>query len=450
MLPTVLFALLLLLVVRRLSTYKGLLQPSRVEESVEVIIKCKVAEAWDRLGICGPMPKRLRFMDIDPWAREGCGFLQLKIAVTDLTNGRLILFGADNFPRASVSEVVAASVSIPLVFRPAKIESVPELSRCDFVDGGLVSNLPVWAFAEEKLREERRAYPHVSIPLLAFSLHDGPDLYQKHDSGAVWRFVVGLGRKVFLWRKNLMFRAYLTRAVRTGIFASQNVTHQFVKDLHVVELRSTLNVLDFNASWKAIRSGYFEGHHAALERVKSPFLAAERIASKMRSIHARVNELLLENHLPEWAGRVRLLIFVKVGRTSFRVAYHYNLGEDVDDQLILDMDCPGVPQAFVSRTPVGIMRTLEHTDPSRRVDLPMSKYEHASMWKNWRCAMCIPMFANPNEYEILPSNDRVDPVAVLSIDSDHDVLDTLNSDAVLPTLVKIASELVPFLDRRPE
>lgn len=87
-------------------------------------------------------------LSLDPFRR----FLSETIPVKRLEDMRIpTVVGVTNFetglPEAfrsgSVAEMVAASCSIPIVFKPAEINGVK------YVDGGLTHNLPAWAIRKE-------------------------------------------------------------------------------------------------------------------------------------------------------------------------------------------------------------------------------------------------------------------------------------------------------------
>jgi NTE family protein len=69
---------------------------------------------------------------------------KLKIVSANLTRQALHLFSAERTPGTPVADAVAASICLPVIFRPWFING--ELH----VDGGIVSNLPAWPFDEER------------------------------------------------------------------------------------------------------------------------------------------------------------------------------------------------------------------------------------------------------------------------------------------------------------
>jgi NTE family protein len=58
---------------------------------------------------------------------------RLRVTAVDRANGRRVVFGAPNAPRASVSDAVLASCAVPWVFAPVAIDGR------DYVDGGVWS-----------------------------------------------------------------------------------------------------------------------------------------------------------------------------------------------------------------------------------------------------------------------------------------------------------------------
>ncbi|MBG9818246.1 MULTISPECIES: patatin-like phospholipase family protein [Bacillus] len=80
----------------------------------------------------------------------------LKIVASDLTNGKILVLPDDlpsyglNPERFSVARAIRMSCSLPYFFEPVKLKSSKGI--CTIVDGGVLSNFPIWLFAEEKKR----------------------------------------------------------------------------------------------------------------------------------------------------------------------------------------------------------------------------------------------------------------------------------------------------------
>lgn len=83
--------------------------------------------------------------------------IPLKIVATNVAHECLELFCEDRTPDVKIGDAVAASVCLPFVFKPWNLtfyrhtETRTELIEGQFLDGGLVSNLPAWPFDEERV-----------------------------------------------------------------------------------------------------------------------------------------------------------------------------------------------------------------------------------------------------------------------------------------------------------
>ncbi|MBS2969606.1 patatin-like phospholipase family protein [Metabacillus sp. KIGAM252] len=77
----------------------------------------------------------------------------LKVVASDLTNGKIVVL-PDDLPsyglvpeNFSVARAVRMSSSLPYFFEPVKLTS--RLGNCMIVDGGVLSNFPIWLFTAE-------------------------------------------------------------------------------------------------------------------------------------------------------------------------------------------------------------------------------------------------------------------------------------------------------------
>lgn len=83
----------------------------------------------------------------------------LRIVASDLTNGRLVVLPDDlpsygiNPAAFSVAKAVRMSCSIPYFFEPVKLSGVRQTSL--IVDGGVLSNFPMWLFDRENVKKVR-------------------------------------------------------------------------------------------------------------------------------------------------------------------------------------------------------------------------------------------------------------------------------------------------------
>jgi NTE family protein len=113
------------------------------------LYKGNVLEGWiaEKLALKG-----LRtFADLPP--------NKLRVIASDLTNGRLVVIPNDlpnyGIPIGSfsIAKAIRMSCSIPYFFEPVKVKSV---DGCNVVvDGGVLSNFPMWLFDQENVKKVR-------------------------------------------------------------------------------------------------------------------------------------------------------------------------------------------------------------------------------------------------------------------------------------------------------
>lgn len=84
---------------------------------------------------------------------------QLRVIASDLTNGRLMVL-PDDLPKYNinpnqflVARAIRMSCSIPFFFQPIMLRTVGE--KRVIVDGGVLSNFPMWLFDQENVIAER-------------------------------------------------------------------------------------------------------------------------------------------------------------------------------------------------------------------------------------------------------------------------------------------------------
>jgi hypothetical protein len=86
----------------------------------------------------------------------------LRIISADLRSSTLVVHSKEKHATRSVAEAVAASVCIPLVFKP---KSFADAERAEtHVDGGMLSNFPAWVFADLTRPSQE------PLPVLGFEL----------------------------------------------------------------------------------------------------------------------------------------------------------------------------------------------------------------------------------------------------------------------------------------
>ena len=224
----------------------------------------------------------------------------LKIVASNIVRGRLELFSPKTTPNASVADAVAASVAIPIVFRPRKVRRVgEEYSEKLYTDGGLVANRPVFAFDEERAENKNMLCIVSSFP------------EQKPQAGQ--RILQPLPERPWRQRSLSEMRHGLDTFVanaRTAIFGASDLDLRaagrhidIVNDLKTKDGEEgggggvgvgVMSVLDFDASMEKVE-----------EYVKKSQLLTRKRLDLERAIH-RNNEVIREEMIQIVADLLRL------------------------------------------------------------------------------------------------------------------------------------------------
>jgi NTE family protein len=393
------------LLIRKKITTKGYFSTQPIREFLNTVLRDKLIEIRKKHGFpTDTVPSIITFRDLD----TKLPLPALKIVATDVHSKQLSIFDRNLTQDVAIADAVCASLAIPMVFEPVEIRD-----RL-YADGGLVSNLPTWVFAEEKLAFER-AIPHLlPVPVVGFSLVDGPE---KTDSKGSFKD----------------FLSYITAVARSAIFGSQHISKRFVKDLSILKLTSTLSVLDFDAKWGALQDAYYAGKDAAEDQIRRNLtLQAHAVRAQLQSSLEAVRRAINNERASQ--GRpplehIRASIIQRFGEMSCRVTHGVNMDDDADDRLILDRDGQGAPQVFSAKD----IRLFILSGPNSVTNSFMTKYEKALVRPTLLTGLGVPIFADNSVWE---TEYRPEPLGVLSFDSDEDLTLDYASNALKRVLAK--------------
>ena len=193
---------------------------------------------------------------------EATGGKHLRIVAANISRRRLTLFSREETPDIVVSDAVAASIAIPALFEPVRIEvpmdqnTPPE--TCMFIDGGAVSNLPAWAFDPE------RAVDREAITVLS----EISDIVTPGDETRFFDLVEPM--------------------LRTAIFGASRLNVRGIGRTHLVPLKVDLDLLSFGPKWDALRSEIDNARRAA----RLEFDDDAKIDSWMKDLRVGVADLL--------------------------------------------------------------------------------------------------------------------------------------------------------------
>lgn len=390
------------LTLRAITQQSGLFSTDAIQAFVDEVIRKRLREI-NRLGkLRRRVPRRITFKALqNDWPTV----IPLKIVATDVDQGTLELFDADNTPNVLVAEAVAASISIPIAFQPALI---PSYRPGRFADGGMVSNLPIWVFAEDKLAFERKNYEGPPVPTVGFTLAP-PDPPEPTRRG--WK------HKAEAWLAGDLLD-YSGRLLHATLAGSQGTALRFLEDVTVIRLKTELDTFDFDKPWKAYDAARRTAFDQANQHLKFLLEAKpDRIRTILDEIRA---EALKEiNRVRGANGRSRLRklrvsLIEPSGHRSLRITASVGMENDADDRLLLDRRGRGAAQAFRDKDMLSFKLSAGLT---RRHAEYMTKYERALVRKSVRTVMCVPIFKDPDSWD-RDRDERATPLGILAIDSD--------------------------------
>lgn len=396
--------------VGRLVGRKGHFTTDRIRDFINEVIRQRLTQIRDEAGLDWPVPDHPTFEDL---ARGWPTVVPLKIVATDVDRGSLELFDADVTKKVVVAEAVAASISIPLIFQPA---AIPSFRTGRFADGGLVSNLPIWGFSEEKLGREREHYADPPVPIVGFTL-----AAPRSDEDPA--------------KARLGILGYLKKLVYAALQGSQGSALRFLDDVVIVPLESSLDMLAFDEGWAAYSAARESGRHSADRHLRFALdIKPDRIRKELVTV--RDEALVCINKHRDRRGRppveqLRLNLIRPFGVHSLRVMESLNMEQDADDRLLLDRRGRGAAEAFRAR---GLRVFRLGKGYNVRSKEFMTKYERALVRTSVRAVICVPIFADATAWD-LEEADRPEPAGILAIDSDEPLAEEFDDNDLRNMLV---------------
>ncbi|HFF2829479.1 TPA: patatin-like phospholipase family protein [Stenotrophomonas maltophilia] len=191
---------------------------------------------------------------------KSCGGLPLRIVATDLTRKDVRLFSYETTPNVAIADAVCASIGLPYIFKPHRIDI--DGTPHEFADGGFLSNLPLWAFDDERAKD-----PDCwSIGMSIKSIPKVAD--EKIDKPSHW-----------------------STAILDAIVSGPSLIHRRgIDNLMMVDLPSSLDLLDFDKGEVRIR-----GEISRARTRANKMLHAQFLQFKLTKLMHWIDEVALEN-----------------------------------------------------------------------------------------------------------------------------------------------------------
>ena len=327
--------------------------------------------------------------------------MRLRMVAANLRTGRIERFGFPGDENLAVAPATIASACYPFFFRPV-------ISGADmFVDGGLLSNLPVWLFDDE--RDDDTSH----LPTFGFRLIN--DALVPKDQVAPTRFF-----------------SYAQRILQTLSSGGRDLEERRIDYYHGIDLPARIGMLSFKEA-RAEAPRLVETARTSVEEYFRREVGPQD-PEQMRRVLMLVVDLLSEHY--GWRGervRAHILLPEADGRHA-RTVYSCNMDSDADDHLRVRTDVDGVGAVFRLREPVYVV-----SRPGAVIAPGALKYEMKARPAEIGGLYSIPMFDDIEDWSRTVPLDRAQPFAALVIDRDGDlapmVLDELEQD----TLANVAA-----------
>jgi len=378
----------------------GLASLKAFEGALNQLLRLRIADRLDRATAHrARLPHPVTFRDLQ---RAGCP--PLSVVASDISTRQLRHFSYGTTPEVPVASAVAASVCLPVIFRPWRVGTRLHL------DGGLVSNLPAWTFDAERSLDRD-----------------------------AWTAVVQVGDVVK--EKRLWGLGILKGAVLTGFFGSGLLNVRNVDRLKAVRLKVGLKLLEFDPGLRTALEVVDEAKAATVERLvyhlrDVPELMND-ICDRIRIRTERVLNLTLRTEgVSSFEGNLRVSIFVRPrdDATSLSADFQVGFEGSPDERVRLPVGGSIVGQALEDQESL----YLERSDPTwpsylaRPQDRWLRKLISADI--NW--VLCVPYVKAEHGIECIVAIDSDTPLRV-----DPDLVDVTMGSISEEVALMLASYL---------
>jgi hypothetical protein len=314
-------------------------------------------------------------------------------------------FGFPGDEALPVAPAAVASATFPFFFRPVR-----DGNRL-FIDGGLVSNLPVWLFDDE--RDDETSH----IPTFGFRLVNDALVAQPAEPPT-------------------QFLRFGQRMAQTLLSGARNLQERRVDYYHGIDLRARIDTLSFDTVREVAPALVDEARRSVEEYFEREVGPQDPV--RMRRVLSALVNLLAEHY--DWSAeqmRAHVLLPDPDGRHA-KTVYACNMEADPDDHLRVRTDVEGVGAAFRLREPVYVAAGA----PSRPMQ-GVLKYELSARPPAVKGLYSVPMLDDITEWSKDDPLLRAMPFAALVFDSVEDfasvAVDEREQDA-LANLAAIVGE----------
>lgn len=349
----------------------------------------------------------------------------LKVVASDLgSHGQCVFSASSDDFNAPVVDAVRASISYPFVFCPVKF------SNRYLVDGGLSSNLPVFLFERERRQK--------GVPVIAFDLVvQEPDDTSEDNFGTYCGdvFTTALESTDRLLLRVLSGIVHVPIPIPAGIrtfdFRLSKQQRQSLFDAGYVATHSFL----------ATAFAHWERANTTVDRLQALYVPRLLVVAVLRAIAQSFEEVTS-------ARNVRVSVMLPTGYGTKIVVYQYNMDDDADCDLELDLAAGVSGRAWESRDPfiADLGRARVNPEVWR-----MTPEQQTKVRKDRRALFCVPIFEIGKSLARYRSIEDLDLIGVLSIDTSTPLKDSgwvlTNRKAMNPEVTELGTTWADVLGK---
>jgi NTE family protein len=335
--------------------------------------------------------------------------IPLAVIATDLTNQCIKVYSKEHTPKASVSSAVAASISIPFIFKPFHSDEDLQL-----VDGGLLSNFPAWVFDDERRRLEEFA------PTFGFKLHKAinPDDVKPTTS-----------------------LAFLNDLFSTALSGDSELEIRAIEDMSLIPLKVKASTLDFDIPFDKREDLYTYGKNSAHDffyKYIGPF-QPEVVLNILAVTRSHILQAMGKKK-----AHLRLNVAMPVGqkKDKLRILYPYNMNKDADDKLELGLNVGASGRCWQTHLPV--VADLLAAKKVFDIEWKLNKYQQAMIRPTLKSLLCVPIF-DQNKFDKDRAAEENPILGIVTVDSDDDLIEDFSKVAAQQAMADgaklIASQL---------
>jgi NTE family protein len=321
--------------------------------------------------------ERLLFSDLAPATVP-----PLRIIASDIVTQSPVIFSIEETPDIPVARAVAASIAIPFFFKPVQV-SIANKTRT-LVDGGLVSNFPVWIFNDER---RKHATP---LPIIGFRL------VQKTDAAS---------------SRQYSFLSFAGDLLETALNANVQIHARGIDDLFMFPIEVHASTYDFDLSPDRKQRLY------EVARKDAGYLLLRDLAPR----NPRVLSMLLNEAIDIFIkesglnSKLRANLTFLTTRNTLRIVAGVNMQNDADDRLELELNASASGECWDKHKIVilDIGAFLKQKQPIPGV----TKYQQALVRPTLSTIISIPIF-DPRHF-LADRDAKSNPlIGILNFDSD--------------------------------